>query len=60
MTFILQIVLTQSVGLLLGLAAIYYIEPDTTGGALLLLVIAVALSNVVGRFYRKIVPNSSR
>ena len=60
MSFILQIVLTQSVGLLLGLFAIYLINPDTIGGALLLLVIAVALSNVTARLYRKFVPNSSR
>ena len=35
MTFILQIVLTQSIGLLLGLLAVYLINPDTIGGALL-------------------------
>jgi hypothetical protein len=55
MSFLLEIVLTQSVGILLGLAAIFYISPDTTGGALLLLVIAVALSNAVQQIYKNLI-----
>ena len=55
MPFLLEIVLTQSVGILFGLAAIYYIGPDTTGGALLLMIIAVALSNAVQQIYKRFV-----
>jgi hypothetical protein len=55
MSFLVEIVLTQSIGILLGLAAIYYIRPDTTGGAFLLMIIAVALSNAVQQIYKRFV-----
>ena len=44
--------LAQAFGVLIGLIAIYYINPTTAGGALLLLIIAIAITNVVFQVWK--------
>lgn len=41
-----------AIGLLMGLLAVWWVDPTTTGGIALLIVIAVALAVVVGALVR--------
>lgn len=43
---LLKLALEQSAAFLLGLLVVYVIDPDTLGGALLLIVVVLAIYNV--------------
>ncbi len=45
---IAKLSVSAAVGILLGIAAILWIEPETAGGSALLIVICMALTIVVG------------
>ena len=52
MSFLLQVALTQSLGVLFGLLAVYWINPTTNAGGLMLIVMAVVLTNVIQMAYK--------
>jgi hypothetical protein len=55
-----QIALQQGGALLCGLAAIYFIEPTTSQGAILLLLIVLAAVNVLIRAWKWLAARSSQ
>ena len=45
-----------SIGFLLGIIAIWWLEPNTTGGAFLVVAVFIAISIVVGALFSKSKP----